>query len=278
MGKLMVYGTTSSAGKSLITTGLCRILSNMSYRVSPFKSQNMSRNFAYTTDGKVISTAQVLQAYAARQDLDVRMNPVLLVPSSDTGSKVYVEGDYIGHMEARQYFQYKKDLGPKIKEIFEDLYKEVDHIVIEGAGSPAEINLLDNDFVNTGMARLADAKAILVVDIDRGGAFAHLYGTYFILAEEDRKKIKGFVINKFRGDPSILKPGIDQIEKLTGTPVLGLLPYKDYKLPDEDSLSENPNNKKLEEISKADLDQAIEGLAKDMAKYLHMEKIMELLT
>lgn len=278
MGKLMVYGATSSAGKSLITTGLLRILTNRGYETAPFKSQNMSRKYAYTRDEKLISTAQVVQAYACKKEADVRMNPLLLVPASDTGSDVYLLGELQGHMEAKDYFLYKKDMGNQIQEIFESLYRENDHIVIEGAGSPAEINLMENDIVNTGMANLADSNAILVVDIDRGGAFAHLYGTYFILNEEDRKRIKGFVINKFRGDVDLLKSGIEKIQDLTGVDVLGVLPYGSYDLPDEDSLVDSKNKLEIDQMSKKQIDLNIDKLARDMEKYLDIEKILEIMS
>ena len=277
MGKLMIYGTTSSAGKSLLTTGLCRILSNKGYKVAPFKSQNMSRNYYKLSDGRVIAAAQVLQAKAARIDLDPRLNPLVLVPRETNGSDIYFMGEKVAYMKAKEYFAYKKDLGPKIKEIFDDLKKDYDVVVIEGAGSPAEINLLENDFVNTGMAEIADCNCILVTDINRGGAFAHLYGTVKILNEKDAKRIKGFVINKFRGDKSLLDSGIEEIERLTGVPVLGILDYEDYKLPDEDSLVDGKDERTFGNISEELLDSELNRLASDMEKNLDMDKLMELI-
>lgn len=277
MGKLMIYGTTSSAGKSLITTGLCRIYNNKGYKVTPFKSQNMSRNSYTLKNGKIISSAQVLQSMGARIEPTEKINPLLLVPNSDVGSEVFYLGESIGNMKAKEYFQYKKDLGPKIKEIFQSVEKEFDIVFIEGAGSPCEINLLENDIVNTGMAEIADTNAILVVDIDRGGAFAHLYGTVMLLEEKDRKRIKGFIINKFRGDVDLLKPGLEMIEKLTNIPVLGVVYYRDYDLPDEDSLSDRNNPKGIEEIELSKIDKEIDRLASDLEKSLDIDRLEEIM-
>lgn len=277
MGKLMIYGTTSSAGKSLITTGLCRIYNNKGYKVTPFKSQNMSRNSYTLKNGKIISSAQVLQSMGARIEPTEKINPLLLVPNSDIGSEVFFLGESIGNMKAKDYFQYKKDLGPKIKEIFESVEKEFDIVFIEGAGSPCEINLLENDIVNTGMAEIADTNAILVVDIDRGGAFAHLYGTVMLLEEKDRKRIKGFIINKFRGDVELLKPGLDMIEELTDIPVLGVVYYGNYDLPDEDSLSDRNNSKGIGEMEMSKIDKEIDRLASDLERSLDIDKLEEIM-
>lgn len=275
MGKLMIYGTTSSAGKSLLTTGLCRLYNNKGYKVTPFKSQNMSRNSYTLHNNKIISSAQVLQAMASRIEPNEKINPLLLVPNSDIGSRVYFLGESIGNMKAKEYFEYKKDLGKKIKEIFEEVEKDYDIVFIEGAGSPAEINLLKNDIVNTGMAEIADTNAILVVDIDRGGAFAHLYGTVNILEKKDRDRIKGFIINKFRGDRKLLEPGLEMIEKLTGIPVLGVVYYKDYDLPDEDSLSDKNRSFSNLDIEKIDLE--IDRLSKDLEESINLEKLEEIM-
>lgn len=276
-GKLMIYGTTSSAGKSLMTTALCRIFANKGYKVAPFKSQNMSRKFTTLEDGKVIASAQVLQAIAAKRDLDYRMNPLVLAPREDNGSDIYFKGEKIAYMKAREYFSYKKSLKPEIKEIFYDLLSENDIVFIEGAGSPAEINLLDEDFVNTGMAEIADCNCILVTDINRGGAFAHLYGTVEILDKKDRDRIKGFVINKFRGDKSLLDSGIKKLEELTGIPVLGVIDYKYYNLPDEDSLVEENKPLNLEELSNEEIENELDRLAIDFENSLDMKKIEELI-
>jgi adenosylcobyric acid synthase len=274
MTSLMIYGTTSSAGKSLIATGLCRFFSNKGYTVSPFKSQNMSRYYYALENGKKISSAQYIQALAARSKIDSRINPLLLVPKTDIGSAVYFMGEKVSDMVARDYFAYKKELKEDISKIYYSLKEENDVMIIEGAGSPAEINLMENDIVNTGMANIAKTNCVLVVDIDRGGAFAHLYGTVMILPEEDRSRIKGFVINKFRGDASFLDSGILMIEKLTGIPVLGIVPYGNYDLPEEDSLG-GENTVKSFDLDK--IDREIEKLSVDLEKYLDMDKILEIM-
>ena len=274
MTSLMIYGTTSSAGKSLVATGLCRIFSNKGYKVSPFKSQNMSRYYYTLENGKIISSAQYIQALAARSKIDSRINPLLLVPKTDIGSAVYFMGEKVSDMVARDYFAYKKELKEDISKIYYSLKEENDVMIIEGAGSPAEINLMENDIVNTGMANIAKTNCVLVVDIDRGGAFAHLYGTVMILPEEDRSRIKGFVINKFRGDASFLDSGILMIEKLTGIPVLGIVPYGNYDLPEKDSLG-GENTVKSFDLDK--IDREIEKLSVDLEKYLDMDKILEIM-
>lgn len=235
---IMIQGTMSNAGKSLITAGLCRIFKQDGYRVAPFKSQNMALNSFITREGLEMGRAQVVQAEAAGLEPSVLMNPVLLKPTSDKGSQVIVKGEVVGTMSAADYFKYKTTLIPVIKEAYASLSRNHDLIVIEGAGSPAEINLNEQDIVNMGMARLAQAPVLLVADIDRGGVFASLYGTVMLLEEEERSYIKGLIINKFRGDIEILKPGLKMIEEKTGIPVLGTVPYLDIDLEDEDSLAE----------------------------------------
>ena len=197
---IMVQGTMSGAGKSLLVTALCRIFRQDGYRVAPFKSQNMALNSYITRDGLEMGRAQVAQAEAAGIEPDVRMNPILLKPSSDTGSQLIVNGEVRGLYRAVDYFKMKKSLIPDILEAFESLSKENDIIVLEGAGSPAEINLKSDDIVNMGMAKLVNAPVILVGDIDRGGVFAQLYGTVELLEPEERQRIVGTVINKFRGE------------------------------------------------------------------------------
>jgi adenosylcobyric acid synthase len=234
---IMIQGTMSSAGKSLLCAGLCRVFKQDGYRVAPFKSQNMS-SFCYTTpEGLFMSRAQVVQAEAAGITPDVRMNPILLKPESNMGSQVIVNGISRGHMKAADYFQYKTSLIPDILHAFHSLSAEHDIIVIEGAGSPAEINLKQNDIVNMGLAKLCKAPVLLVGDIDRGGVFAQLYGTIALLEKDEQAMIKGMVINKFRGDVSLLKPGLRMIEDITNKPVLGVLPMLDIDLPEEDSQS-----------------------------------------
>lgn len=234
---IMVQGTMSSAGKSLLVAGLCRIFAQDGYRVVPFKSQNMALNSFITRDGLEMGRAQVMQAEAAGVDCDVAMNPILLKPTSDVGCQVIVNGEVLGNMKAREYFEYKPKLIPHIVRAFRTLEEKADIIVIEGAGSPAEINLRENDIVNMGLAELVDAPVLLVGDIDRGGVFAQLAGTVELLQPEERNRIKGLVINKFRGDKSILDPGIEMIEKRLKVPVTGVVPYMNIVLDDEDSLS-----------------------------------------
>ena len=239
--RIMVQGTMSGAGKSLLCAALCRIFAQDGYRVAPFKSQNMALNSFVTRDGLEMGRAQVVQAQAAGVEPDVRMNPILLKPSSDTGSQVIVGGEVRGQMSAAAYFKMKRQLIPEILAAFDSLSEEADIVVIEGAGSPAEINLKADDIVNMGLAKLVDAPVLLTGDIDRGGVFAQLYGTVALLEPEERARIAGLVINKFRGDVDILRPGLAMLEEKTGLPVLGVVPYLHVEIEDEDSLSERLN-------------------------------------
>ena len=239
--RIMVQGTMSGAGKSLLCAALCRIFAQDGYRVAPFKSQNMALNSFVTRDGLEMGRAQVVQAQAAGIEPDVRMNPILLKPSSDTGSQVIVGGEVRGQMSAADYFKMKRQLIPDILAAFNSLSEDVDIVVIEGAGSPAEINLKADDIVNMGLAKLVDAPVLLAGDIDRGGVFAQLYGTVALLEQEERARIAGLVINKFRGDVEILRPGLAMLEEKTGLPVLGVVPYLHVEIEDEDSLSERLN-------------------------------------
>ena len=227
----------SGAGKSLIAAALCRIFRQDGLRAAPFKSQNMALNSYITREGLEMGRAQVVQAQAAGIEPDVRMNPILLKPSSDTGSQLIVSGEVLGEYRAADYFKMKKSLMPQVLAAYESLAAEYDVIVIEGAGSPAEINLREDDIVNMGLARLVDAPVILVGDIDRGGVFAQLYGTAALLEEEERRRLAGLVINKFRGDEALLRPGLAMLEEKTGIPVLGVIPYARVDIDDEDSLS-----------------------------------------
>lgn len=240
---IMVQGTMSGVGKSFLVAGLCRIFKQDGLRVAPFKSQNMALNSYITEDGLEMGRAQVMQAEAAGIKPDVCMNPILLKPTDSVGSQVIVNGEVIGNMKAREYFEYKTKLIPDIKNAFHKLESMADVIVIEGAGSPAEINLKDNDIVNMGMAEIVDAPVLLVADIDRGGVFAQLLGTVMLLEDSERDRIKGLIINKFRGDKTILDPGITMIEERSGISVTGVLPYMDVRLEDEDSLSDRFDNK-----------------------------------
>lgn len=241
---IMVQGTMSNAGKSLLVAGLCRIFKQDGYRVAPFKSQNMALNSFITTEGLEMGRAQVMQAEAAQIRPMVCMNPILLKPTNHTGSQVIVNGEVVGNMSARDYFAYKKELIPDIKKAFRKLEEEADIIVIEGAGSPAEINLKENDIVNMGMAEMVDAPVLLVGDIDRGGVFAQLLGTLMLLTDDERDRVKGLIINKFRGDKSILDPGIEMLEEKGRVPVAGVVPYMELSLEDEDSLTERFDKKK----------------------------------
>lgn len=235
---IMIQGTMSNAGKSLLTAGLCRIFKQDGYKVAPFKSQNMALNSFITEEGMEMGRAQVMQAEAAKIKPSVLMNPILLKPTNDTGSQVIVNGEVLGTMSARDYFAYKKQLIPEVMKAYHKLEEEYDIIVIEGAGSPAEINLKQEDIVNMGMAKLAKAPVLLVGDIDRGGVFAQLVGTIMLLEEDEQRMVKGMIINKFRGDKTILDPGVKTLEEKTNIPVVGVAPYMELEVEDEDSLTE----------------------------------------
>ncbi|MBR3486496.1 MAG: cobyric acid synthase [Clostridia bacterium] len=235
---IMIQGTMSNAGKSLLCAGLCRIFKQDGFKVAPFKSQNMALNSFITKDGFEMGRAQVVQAEAAGKEPDVRMNPILLKPTTDVGSQVIVNGRPIGNMRAMEYYRRKREFVPAVMEAYSSLAAENDIIVIEGAGSPAEINLKQEDIVNMGLAKLVDAPVLLVGDIDRGGVFAQLYGTVALLDPDERARVKGTVVNKFRGDKKILEPGLEILERLCGVPVAGVVPYLHVDIDDEDSLSE----------------------------------------
>lgn len=235
---IMIQGTMSNAGKSILCAGLCRIFKQDGYRVAPFKSQNMALNSFITESGGEMGRAQVVQAEAAGIMPDVRMNPILLKPTTDVGSQVIVNGVVQGNMKAMEYYRRKREYIPAIMEAFQSLAKENDIIVIEGAGSPAEINLKDEDIVNMGLAKMVNAPVLLVGDIDRGGVFAQLYGTVALLEDEERTLLKGTIVNKFRGDRTILEPGLKILEDLCNVPVVGVVPYVHVDIDDEDSLSE----------------------------------------
>ena len=235
---IMIQGTMSNAGKSLIVAGLCRILWQDGFATAPFKSQNMALNSFITEEGLEMGRAQAVQAEAAGVPPSVFMNPILLKPTNDTGSQVIVNGKVQGNMSARDYFSYKKKLIPDILRAYQQLEQQFERIVIEGAGSPAEINLKQDDIVNMGMAQLVDAPVLLVGDIDRGGVFAQLAGTVMLLEPKERARIQGMIINKFRGDQSILDPGVEMIQEVTGIPVVGVVPYMQVDIEEEDSLTE----------------------------------------
>ena len=244
--KIMIQGTMSNAGKSLVCAGLCRIFKQDGFKVAPFKSQNMALNSYITEEGLEMGRAQVVQAEAAGVPPSVEMNPILLKPTNDTGSQVIVDGEVLKNMSARDYFAYKKRLVPDIMEAFHKLEEAYDIIVIEGAGSPAEINLKQDDIVNMGLAEMVDAPVLLVGDIDRGGVFAQLLGTLMLLEPEEKARVKGLIINKFRGDKTILDPGIVMLEEQGNIPVVGVTPYLQVEIEDEDSLTERFHQQKEE--------------------------------
>lgn len=243
-GVIFVMGTMSNVGKSVVAAGLCRIFAQDGYSVAPFKSQNMANNSFVTADNLEMGRAQVMQAECANTAPSVCMNPILLKPTGDDGSQVVVNGRVVGNMRAAEYFEYKKSLIPVIKEAYGKLKERCDIVVVEGAGSPAEINLKDDDIVNMGLADMINAPVILVGDIDRGGVFAQFEGTLDLLEEHERKRVKGLVVNKFRGDRKLLMPGLDMLTDITGCPVTGVIPYTSLNLDDEDSLSERFSKKK----------------------------------
>ena len=238
MSLLMIQGTTSDAGKSALVTGLCRVLARRGIKVAPFKPQNMALNSAVTIDGGEIGRAQALQARAAGVEPHTDMNPVLLKPNSDTGSQVIIQGHAIGNMDAQSYHQYKSIAMKAVLQSYHRLQGQYDVVLVEGAGSPAEINLRANDIANMGFARAVDAPVLLIADINRGGVFAHLVGTLQLLETDERALVKGMVINRFRGDHGLLQPGIDWLEEETSIPVTGTLPYlHGLYLEGEDSLT-----------------------------------------
>lgn len=243
--KLMVLGTCSNAGKSLIAAGLCRILKNRGYKVAPYKSQNMALNSFITEDGLEMGRAQVVQAEAAGVKPDVRMNPILLKPNSDTGSQIILHGEVYGNYTAALYYEEKEFFEREAVKALEELERDFDYIIMEGAGSASEINLKSKDIVNMGLAKKVDAPVIIVGDIDRGGVFGALAGTMLLFDDEEREQVKGVIINKFRGNIDILKPGLEMIEDIIKRPVLGVVPYMEVDIDDEDSLSMKEKGSKV---------------------------------
>lgn len=235
---IMIQGTMSGAGKSLISAALCRIFAQEGYKTAPFKSQNMALNSFITRDGLEMGRAQAMQAEAAGTEPSVLMNPILLKPTTDIGSQVIVSGEVVGNMSASDYFRRKKELIPEILRAYNELDKMYDVIVIEGAGSPVELNLKTDDIVNMGMAKLVNAPVILVGDIDRGGIFAQLLGTLLLLEKDELDMVKGVMVNKFRGDKSLFESGVKILEERGKKPVVGVIPYVNCDIDDEDSLSD----------------------------------------
>ena len=277
MTNIMIQGTTSSAGKSLMCTGLCRIFKEDGYKVYPFKSQNMSSKYYTTKEGYKISTAQTLQAMAAGLEPHPNMNPILLIPKSDKGSMVVIKGEDKEDMEAVKYFKYKNTLKPMILDIYKEIESKNDIVVIEGAGSPAEINLKQNDIVNMGMAEMADAPVLLVADIDRGGVFASLYGTVMLLEEHERKRIKGLIINKFRGDKTLLDPGIKMIEEILNIPVIGTIPFAHLELVDEDSLVDYDKECNMNPQTEEEMERELSKLAAILRENMDMDYIYKIM-
>ena len=234
---LMVQGTTSDSGKSTIVAGLCRILQQQGIKVAPFKPQNMALNSAVTMDGGEIGRAQAVQAQAAGLEAHTDMNPVLIKPNTDTAAQIIIHGKALTEMDAKAFHDYKPAAMKYVLQSCQRLAEQYDAIIVEGAGSPAEINLRDRDIANMGFAEEVDCPVILVADIDRGGVFAHIVGTLALLSKTEQARIKGFIINRFRGDLALLQPGLDWLEQETGKPVLGTLPYiKGFHLEAEDAI------------------------------------------
>ena len=267
--RIMIQGTMSGAGKSLLVTALCRIFTQDGYRTAPFKSQNMALNSFITADGKEMGRAQVLQAQAAGKEPDVRMNPILLKPSSDVGSQVIVNGEVRGDYRAADYFRMKRSLIPDILRAYEGLAAENDILVIEGAGSPAEINLKADDIVNMGLAELVNAPVALVGDIDPGGVFAQLYGTVALLEERERRRIVGTIINKFRGDVSLLEPGLQMLEELRAinTAIQGQGPYILRVNKRQSIIIEENLSARIETVLRIQRDRRIKEITTKASKY-----------
>ncbi len=276
--KLMVQGTSSGAGKTTLVTALCRIFSNQGYTVAPFKSQNMSA-YSYVGNDFEISRAQAIQAIASRAEIEPNINPILLKPIGNYRSEVYVNGKFYRKMHAKEYYEkfaLKQGLTAS-KKALDYLMKKYDLVILEGAGSPAEINLLKYDIANMRMAEYCNSPVILISDIDKGGTFASILGTLFLLDKKYQNLIKGFIINKFRGDISILKPSYSLLKKMTLKPVLGTIPLVKLNIPDEDSLHSNPKQVSWTSKYMKTLDKEIENLSKIVKKNLDMKKIGDLI-
>ena len=243
MKSLMIQGTSSGAGKTTLVAALCRIFSDKGYRVAPFKSQNMS-NFGYITPDFEISRAQAIQAFGARCNITPDLNPILLKPVGNYSSVVYLNGKRFKKMHAKEYYEkFVNSEGMKLaSKSLKTLQKDFDLVIMEGAGSPAEINLQKYDIANMKMAKKANANVLLVTDIDRGGSFASLAGTMALIEKKYQKLVKGFIFNKFRGDIDVLKPGFKKLKSLTHVPVIGTIPLVSLNLPEEDSLNSNPKD------------------------------------
>lgn len=274
MNSLMIQGTSSGAGKTTLVAALCRIFSDKGYRVAPFKSQNMS-NFSFIMPEFEISQAQAIQAIAARCSFSYALNPILLKPLGNNYSSVFLNGKFYKKMHARDYYEkFVNSLGIKnaLKSL-DHLQKNFDLVILEGAGSPAEINLQKFDIVNMKMAQQANASVFLVTDIDKGGSFASIVGTMNLIEKQYKKFVKGFIFNKFRGDLDVLKPGFKKLRRITNVPVFGTIPFMTIKLPEEDSLNTNPKNISypIKDISK--IEDELNILANTIKSNLNIKKI-----
>ena len=278
MNSLMIQGTTSGSGKTTLVAALCRIFANKGYSVAPFKSQNMS-NFGYSVPDFEISRAQAIQAIGARCKITPDLNPIMLKPLGNYYSAVYLNGKYYKKMHAKDY--YTKFVNSKgIKAAVNSLYKlkkDYDLVILEGAGSPAEINLQKYDIANMIMAQKAKASVLLISDIDKGGSFASLVGTIELLEKKYQKLVKGFVFNKFRGDVNVLKPGFKKLYQITKIPVLGTIPMIKMNLPEEDSLDAKPKAIKWTKQNISKIDKELENLAKIVKNNLDIKTIEKML-
>lgn len=278
MKSLMVQGTSSGAGKTILVAALCRIFSEKGYRVAPFKSQNMS-NFAYITPEFEISRAQAIQAIGARCDITSDLNPLLLKPLGNYYSKIYVNGKYYKKMHAKNYYEtFVNSEGIKIvSKSLKTLQKNFDLIILEGAGSPAEINLQKYDIANMRIAKKANASVLLVSDIDKGGSFASLVGTMTLIEKKYQKLVKGFVFNKFRGDIEVLKPGFQKLKNITKIPIMGIIPMMKLDLPEEDSLNAKPKDFLWTKKNISKIDNELNNLAKTVKSNIDIKTIERML-
>jgi len=274
----MVQGTSSGAGKTILVTALCRIFSDLGYAVSPFKAQNMS-NYSYSTKDFEISRAQAIQAIAARTTISPYQNPILLKPLGNYKSSVFVNGKYYKKMHANDYYKkFTNKIGLKhVLESYNKLQQNYDIIIIEGAGSPAEINLQRYDISNMKIAEKTNSPVILITDIERGGSFASLVGTLELLEKKHQNLIKGFVINKFRGDIEILKPGFKKLKQITKRPVFGTIPLTKFSIPDEDSIGSSPKKIVWNKPNLRKLDNEINKIANVVKSSLNISSIKRIL-
>ena len=278
MKSLMIQGTSSGAGKTTLVAALCRIFSDKGYRVAPFKSQNMS-NFGYITPDFEISRAQAIQAFGARCNITPDLNPILLKPVGNYSSVVYLNGKRFKKMHAKEYYEKFVNFdGMKLaSKSLKTLQKDFDLVIMEGAGSPAEINLQKYDIANMKMAKKANANVLLVTDIDKGGSFASLAGTMALIEKQYQKLVKGFIFNKFRGDIDVLKPGFKKLKNLTNVPVIGTIPLISLNLPEEDSLNSNPKDIVWNQKNIKKIDNELNKLSKIVKSNIDINSIEKML-